>query len=115
MSLVSLSLRRDERGFSHWCPGCEETHLIPDAWTFDGKTGEPTFLPSVKHTGVQTVVVDGEWNGEFKRNEKGEPLAYCCHYFVTRGKLEFQGDCTHALKGMTVPLPVIPAKFRDAG
>jgi hypothetical protein len=28
-----------------------------------------------------------------------------CHSFVTDGKIQFLGDCTHALAGQTVELP----------
>lgn len=113
MSQVSLFLRRTECGFTHWCPGCEKMHPIGDGWNFDGDLSAPTFFPSVKHTGVQTVVEGGHWTGEFVYDEKGKPVPYCCHYFLTRGKLQFQRDCTHVLGGMTVPLPVIPVGFRD--
>lgn len=33
-----------------------------------------------------------------------------CHSFVRAGKIEFLGDCTHALKGQTVPLPDWPCE-----
>ena len=32
-----------------------------------------------------------------------------CHHFVTEGKIQFCGDCTHALRGQTVELPDFPA------
>lgn len=32
-----------------------------------------------------------------------------CHYFIKAGRIEFCGDCTHALKGQTVDLPDFPA------
>lgn len=31
-----------------------------------------------------------------------------CHSFVRAGKIEFLGDCTHALAGQTVALPDWP-------
>ena len=36
--------------------------------------------------------------------EHVEPRPYVCHSFVREGKIEFLGDCTHALKGQTVDL-----------
>jgi Family of unknown function (DUF6527) len=113
MGQVSDKLRRATSGYSHWCPGCEEMHLIPDSWTFDGNLESPTFSPSVAISGVQRVFVDGRWNGEWKRDAAGNPIPYVCHYILTAGKLNFQGDCTHALVGQAVPLPSLPSGLRD--
>ena len=33
---------------------------------------------------------------------------HVCHSFVTDGRIRFLGDCTHALKGQTVPIPEWP-------
>ena len=113
MGQVSASLRRAETGYSHWCPGCHEMHMIPDGWTFDGNLQSPTFQPSVKITGKQSVIVNGEWTGEWVRDANGNALDYCCHYNLTAGNLQFHRDSTHALKGQTVPLPVLPEHMRD--
>lgn len=115
---------RTEEGdrLSHWCPGCGEMHGVtvtrdPKAgkgWFFNGNIEKPTFKPSVKITGIQTVVDSkGEWTGEWKRDAKGKPLPYCCHYILTDGILNFQPDCTHGLKGQKVPLPALPEWMRD--
>ena len=87
-----------------WCPGCESIdsdgerhgglHMLPvtgDAngrpvWTFDGNTEAPTFSPSVLSTRPDFV----------------------CHSFIKGGMVQFLGDCTHALKDQTVPLPDLP-------
>lgn len=113
MGQVSACLRRAERGYSHWCPGCEEVHLIPDSWSFNGDLDRPTFSPSVKITGVQTVVVDGKWTDEWVRDAAGKPVSYCCHYILTGGQLNFCGDSTHALAGKTVALPPLPSYLTD--
>lgn len=113
MGQASTFLCRATGGYLHWCPGCEEMHCIPDTWSFDGQLNIPTFNPSVKITGKQTVVVNGKWTGEWVRDAAGKPLDYCCHYFLRAGQLLFQGDCTHALKGQTVALPELPAGYRD--
>lgn len=34
-----------------------------------------------------------------------------CHSFVRAGRIEFLGDCTHALAGQTVPLPPWPEDY----
>ena len=89
-------------------------HVIPDSWKFDGNVDSPTFSPSVKITGKQTIVDErGEWTGEWVRGPDGKVLDYCCHYIFTVGQLNFCGDCTHALKGQTVPCPDLPPHLRD--
>lgn len=115
MEQVSAKLRRAANGYSHWCPGCGEMHLIPDCWTFDGNLSSPTFTPSVKITGMQTVKNErGEWTGEWVRDTQGKPVPECCHCILTAGILNFCGDCTHALSGRQVPLPDLPAHLQDA-
>lgn len=113
MGQVSAKLRRAEGGHTHWCPGCEEPHVIPDSWAFDGDLEAPTFSPSVKITGKQTVVVDGRWTGEWVRDAAGNAIDYCCHYILTAGVLQFCDDCTHAMRGRKIPLPELPANLMD--
>jgi Family of unknown function (DUF6527) len=113
MGQVSPFLRRAANGLAHWCPGCGEMHVIPDGWRFDGNLQSPTFSPSVKITGKQRVLVDGKWTGEWVRDAGGVALDGCCHYFLSAGRLQFCGDSTHALAGITVPLPVLPPGLTD--
>jgi hypothetical protein len=81
------------------CPACEadnvgSLHLFylkmsngSPGWTFNGDVHKPTFTPSmlarVRLAGVEHV----------------------CHNFVTDGRIQYLGDCTHALKGQTIDLP----------
>lgn len=51
-------------------------------WTWNGDTEKPTLKPSIKTTG-----------GDF-----------LCRSWVTDGQVKFLNDCTHDLKGQTVPL-----------
>lgn len=114
MSQVSGKLRRAATSFMHWCPGCEELHPLPDkGWTFNGDFERPTFTPSFKHTGVQTVKVNGEWTGEWHRDAAGKPIPFVCHYILTDGILNFCGDCTHSLSGKSIPLPDLPQDLKD--
>lgn len=113
MGQVSRYLRRSQGGYAHWCPGCEETHVIFDNWHFNGDLDRPTFSPSVKVTGKQTVKVNGRWTGEWVRGPDGKPLDECCHYFLTDGVLNFLGDCTHPLRGQKIPLPELPSFLTD--
>lgn len=84
MAALSKKLRSAYGGIMHWCPGCDEAHLIPlPRWTWDGNVEAPTVHPSVNYAGI-------------------------CHYVLVNGKLAFQLDCIHALKGQTVVLPDWP-------
>lgn len=112
MSQVSSKLRRVQGGYAHWCPGCEQAHSLPDSWKFNGNLESPSFSPSFKHEGIQTVIVNGEWTGEWVRDAQGNTVPMICHYHLTDGQLKFCGDCTHALKGKTVPLPDLPEHLR---
>lgn len=101
-------LRRTVIGWAHYCPGCDELHVIPDRWTFDGNTTSPTFMPSVLTSGVrhqhgtlEAVLVNGK------------PIPYRCHYHLTAGRLQFLSDCTHALRSTTVALPALPNWAQD--
>ena len=89
----------DENGYlHHYCQGCATTHIVPVAnsevhrslWGFNGKTDAPTLTPSVKHS----------WGPGLE----GKNDRRTCHYFITDGQIAFQGDCTHAMAGKTVPL-----------
>lgn len=96
MAKVSGKLRSVEGGLGHWCPGCEEMHVIPTdrangrGWAFDGNLACPTFSPSAR--------IAAAW-------EEGPT---CCHYFLKAGRLQFCADSTHALAGKTVDLPDLP-------
>lgn len=73
-------------GYSFWCPGCEELHRFSisgnaPVWTFNGDLQNPSFSPSLRVRGI------------------GE-----CHLYVQNGQIAYCSDCTHELKGKTVPL-----------
>ena len=99
--------------YFHWCPACEEMHPLPDSWKFDGDLENPSFRPSFKHSGKKTVKVDGKWTGEWVRDAQGKAVPYVCHYVLTKGVLNFCGDCTHDFAGRSVPLPVLPKGLQD--
>lgn len=89
---------------SFWCPGCEDFHTIPvkgaNAWGYNDNPASPTFTPSILCT--HKAVPDAA--EEFKEWR----TARVCHSFVTDGRIQFLGDCTHALAGQTVDLPNYP-------
>ncbi len=85
---------RPNQYFFH-CPGCGNDHGFtvgeprrgPDdpRWTWNGSLEKPTFAPSLLR------------NKDFPESR--------CHSFVVDGKIQFQPDCWHELKGQTVDLP----------
>lgn len=81
-------------GFMVECPGCGFAHVFTSGWKFDGSLEHPTFTPS--------MLVHYPWGDP--------PQNMICHSFVTAGKIRFLDDCTHALKGQTVDLPVLGGK-----
>lgn len=73
----------------------------------------PTFTPSI-------LIRSGHYAADFKQggdcwctyNKKhpDKPASFTCgvcHSFVTDGKIQYLGDCTHALAGQTVELPEV--------
>ncbi|VVO24197.1 DUF6527 family protein [Pseudomonas fluorescens] len=80
------------------CPGCKMLHSIQHGsgpgprWGWNGNLEAPTFTPS--------ILVHYNWT--VNRVGKRERV---CHSFVTDGRIQFLGDCTHALAGQTVDLP----------
>lgn len=89
------------------CPGCDDVHGVtieegPVVWGWNGDLELPTFTPSVLVTGVQWNPADGF----YKPNHAVAPgEGIVCHSFVTDGRIQFLGDCTHTLAGQTVDLP----------
>lgn len=71
--------------------------------TRDESFDAPTFTPSIRVTGVQPLS-DEELDRVLK-GEKIETIPLCCHSFVTDGKIQFLGDCTHKLVGQVVDIP----------
>lgn len=104
MSRLS-SVLRDGTGnaLMFWCPGCDGAHAIQHGegagprWGWNGNAEKPTFTPSilVRYPANPNAIEQfKEW-----RTER------VCHSFVTDGRIQFLGDCTHALAGQTVDLP----------
>ena len=97
-------------GISFRCPGCGDTHAVPTtgpkAWGYNGSLERPTLTPSVLvrsgHYAPHWKQGDGCWCGK----DYGFSC-YVCHSFVTDGRIQFLGDCTHALAGQTVDLPEV--------
>jgi hypothetical protein len=114
MAALSKKLRSLEGGrVVFWCPGCGMAHQItvsrdaaPDGpcWGWDGDAEAPTFTPSIVAQTGHFVEPRGK-----HCDKSGDPEWPCdcirCHCFVTRGRILYLQDCTHALAGQTVDLP----------
>jgi Family of unknown function (DUF6527) len=106
MARLSAKLRSVEwhgsKGISFWCPGCDGPHAVNvegvDAWTWNGDVEKPTLNPSIL---CWTNHKDGV------RLPEGQRVTLC-HSFVRDGRIQFLGDCPHALKNQTVDLPDWP-------
>ena len=98
---MKLRIVGEPRIGTFFCPGCKGEHSIPlrpadsrPSWEYSGTQDSPTLSPSILRT----------WSSP-------EPERFgniVCHSFVTAGRIQFLGDCTHHLAGQTVDLPDIP-------
>ena len=84
--------------YAFFCPGCQSLHsystITPNdkgaKWNFNNNMELPTFTPSL-----------------LVRFERKAGVECVCHLYLTDGKLQYLGDCTHDLKGKTIDLPEI--------
>ena len=73
-------------GHMFYCPGCKYYHMYDSRWEFNGNLDSPTFTPS--------LLINSTW--------KDRPTV--CHIYITDGKIQYLGDCTHDLKGQTIDM-----------
>ena len=103
--------RLNENMVSFDCPACGFGHAIGvgdgagPRWGWNGSFEAPTLTPSVLLKGVQPIT--DEEHAILMAGGKVEPRPLVCHSFVTDGRIQFLGDCTHSLANQTVDLPVI--------
>jgi hypothetical protein len=117
MAALGAKLRTLEGGrVAFWCPGCSQAHQItvsrdaaPDGpcWGFDGNVKRPTFTPSILVACAARRMTDEEYSRAMQ-GEKIDLPQMRCHSYVTKGRILFLQDCTHALAGKTVDLPNWP-------
>ena len=121
MGLLSPVLRSIEKGgLGFFCPGCRQMHVVwtgegpGPRWGWNGNTEKPTFTPSVLVTG-HWYTPKGEADEQAWQDAgcpaprpKFETADTRCHTFVTDGRIQFLGDCTHALAGHTVDMVDVP-------
>lgn len=99
-----------------WCPGCDGAHQVcigegpGPRWGYNGDPELPTFTPSVLvRSGHYVPGQEGKscWCTYNAEHPDGLAPFKCsvCHSFVTDGRIQFLGDCTHELAGQTVEIP----------
>ena len=110
MAAIARKLRSLEGGrLMFWCPGCDGAHQVGvgqgegPRWGYNGNADAPTFTPSVLVRG--TTPLTDEQIPLVMGGERMELVPTVCHSFVTDGRIQFLGDCTHALAGQTVQIP----------
>lgn len=115
MGALSKILRSVEGGgLMFWCPGCDGAHQVTvgsgpgPRWGYNGNPEAPTFTPSILARYDHWVppadtpeMIEKIKSGEVVQNKQSR----VCHSFVTDGRIQFLGDCTHALAGQTVDIP----------
>jgi hypothetical protein len=93
---------------AHWCPACNQLHEFAvdqpfrngARWTYNGNPIAPTFSPSM-NIKINTPDMGVSYQPDIDSS--------VCHYFLQGGRIQYLGDCTHAMAGQTVDLPDIPA------
>lgn len=108
-----------DKDFGHYiinCPGCKSQHVIAvdkpfsngAKWGFNGNLELPTFTPSLL---IRTGKYAGgeEWYKGLKEEQRKfvDEHSEVCHSFITNGRIQYLGDCTHSLANQTIDLPEI--------
>lgn len=106
MARAALATANDGQRVLFRCPGCDDNHQIyVGTWTFNGNLERPTFTPSVLIRGNQWPKDEYPEYHKAAHSRVSPGGVTVCHSFVTDGRIQFLGDCTHALAGQTVDLP----------
>ena len=84
--------------YTFYCEGCGHEHSIPvyadgSGWQFNGNMEAPSFTPSLLNRTPEIKAAGFE------------APAKVCHLFITDGKIQYCGDCTHHLSGQTIEMP----------
>lgn len=96
------------------CLGCDEMHAVPvgvGGWGFNNDFEKPTLTPSILvrsgHYAEGVSAQNGTCWCTFteRTGQESSFKCVCCHSFVTDGRIQYLGDCSHALAGQTIELP----------
>ncbi len=121
MARIKAFRSTNGNGYSFTCPGCGDKHAIriegpPPAWGWNSSLDKPTFTPSVLfrsgHYLPEHKAGSSCWC-TYNSEHPDKPAPFkceVCHSLVTDGRIQFLGDCTHALAGQTVDLPEIKSE-----
>jgi hypothetical protein len=90
-----------------WCPGCDDLHIVSDAWQVTGADETLTISPSVLVYERQKLINE-DLECPALLAPENITAAPRCHSFVRNGHIEFLSDCTHRLAGQTHKLPPPP-------
>ncbi|MCV9382471.1 DUF6527 family protein [Aeromonas hydrophila] len=113
ITLSPVLASASEGTLAFFCKGCNAPHIINvgvgprPRWSFNGNYECPTFTPSVlvqwdqwEPPCADLEMADKIYNGEIVQTK----VSKVCHSFVTDGRIQYLGDCTHELAGQTVDL-----------
>lgn len=89
-------------GHNHYINTKVQNHVNAQ-WDFNGDLDNPTFHPSVNERSGSYVDQNYKDDHEFH----GYGQSYQCHFIITEGKIHFQADCSHELRGQVLDLPDI--------
>lgn len=100
------------------CPGCKQDHRYivrwgstsgrsEPTWSFSGGLDKPSFQPSLLYR--RKAWPTDEEQKRIMAGEKVELPDRVCHLYMTDGRIQFLGDCTHQLAGKTVEMEEVPS------
>ncbi len=97
------------------CPGCNKFHAIgtdpAHHHKFNGDFERPTFSPSILCNGSRFTALGEQQYAEWMKDtskkapEQFDTEPWVCHSYVENGVWRFLDDCSHELRGKTVPVP----------
>lgn len=105
--VINAKLRAANGSIFFKCPACERVHGLRvttggDDWTYNCNADAPTFRPSLQvlyNHWVPPATPENPHPGPQTRVDAR------CHSYITDGRIEYLGDCTHVMVGQTVAIP----------
>lgn len=88
------------------CPACNCGILLPVSWLPEGQTQSPHYVKG-PHWGFNGDLDRPTFTPSINSVHTTSKAKHVCHSFITDGRIQFLGDCTHALAGQTVDLPEV--------